>query len=81
MKKQKVNYYLIKYAALENASIKAKKEVSFEIKLASQLLLDELVSTRNKLHLEQRINQAIDDRDEIAFLELSKRYQVYAYEF
>ncbi|WP_182200873.1 IDEAL domain-containing protein [Paraliobacillus salinarum] len=81
MKKQKVNYCLERYAVLKHSPIKAKKEISFEIKLASQLLLDELVVKWNKSNLEQRINQAIDNQDETAFQELSKSYQAYAYEF
>ncbi|CQR47063.1 hypothetical protein BN1058_01352 [Paraliobacillus sp. PM-2] len=81
MKKQKANYLLSSFAAVKDSPIKAKKEISFEIKLASQLLLDDLVSRWNKSQLEQRINEAIDHQDKIAFLQLSKEYQAYTYEF
>ncbi len=81
MKTQKVNYVLRKYSAKNGSSFKAKREISFEIKLASRLVLDELVSTWNKSNLEQRINDSIDEEDKVAFLKLSKEYQFYAYEF
>ncbi|GAA5416724.1 hypothetical protein Pryu01_01762 [Paraliobacillus ryukyuensis] len=81
MKKQKTNFVLSTYSALEGTPIKAKKEISFEIKLASRLLLDELVSTWNKSNLEQRINESIDQKDKPTFMRLSKAYQTYTYEF
>lgn len=81
MKKQKVNFILSRYSAVVGSPIKAKREISFEIQLASRLVLDTLVTEWNKSNLEQQINDSIDNQDKEAFLYLSKAYQNYAYEY
>ena len=81
MKKHKVNYTLKAFDGSKNASIQAKREISFEIKLASRLILDALVSEWNKSNLENRINDSIDNQDKETFLQLSKQYQTYSWEY
>lgn len=57
--------------------LKARREISYEIKLSSRILLDELCFKWNKKLLLSRIDQAIDTRDKELFLKLSAQYQVY----
>ncbi|MFD2639289.1 IDEAL domain-containing protein [Piscibacillus salipiscarius] len=77
MKKQVTSYVLIKYQFPKRVAIKAKREVPYEIKLAARLVLDELVFMWNKNALEEQINTAIDQGDQRAFDELSKKYAKY----
>lgn len=72
MKKQKNIYRFIPY---EGQPLKAKREISFEIKLHSRLLLDELCYQWNKDMLEKKINKAIDTRNKKDFLYLSNKYK------
>ena len=81
MKKHKVNYTLKAFNGRKNVSIKAKREISFEIKLAARLILDALVSDWNKSNLENQINDSIDKQDKETFLQLSKKYQTYSWEY
>ena len=81
MKKHKVNYTLKAFDGRKIASIEAKREISFEIKLASRLILDALVSDWNKSNLENQINHAIDNHDKETFLQLSKKYKTYSWEY
>lgn len=81
MKKHKVNYTLRAFNGKKDSPIKAKREISFEIKLASTLILDSLVSQWNKSNLENKINDSIDKQDKETFLHLSKQYQSYSWEY
>ena len=80
MKKQKVIYKLKEFNGRSRLKLKAKREISFEIKLASKLILDELCFAWNKAHLEQQINESIDDNDKRTFMSLSKQYEPYTWE-
>ena len=71
MKKQKVDYHYIKY---EGQVLQAKREIPFEIKLSSRLLLDELCFNWNKERFINQINDSIDVRDREEFLRLSRMY-------
>lgn len=71
MKKQKVIYRYIKY---DGQVLKAKREIPYEIKLASRLLLDELCFNWNRERFINQINDSIDTRDKNKFLHLSKMY-------
>lgn len=71
MKKQKVDYLFMKYTG---QPLQAKREISYGIKLSSQLLLDELCFRWNKERLETAINHAIDTSNEQDFLQFSKEY-------
>ncbi|GAA0490556.1 hypothetical protein GCM10008986_15710 [Salinibacillus aidingensis] len=75
MKKQKQSYILVKYENCSPQPFKAKKEISYEIKLASRLILDELTFSHNKAVIEKQINSAIDSDNRSEFYELSKKYQ------
>ncbi len=74
MEKQKIDYQYLRY---EGKVIKAHREISFEFKLVSQLILDELCFNWNKQNLEKAINQALDMRNEIEFMQLTEAYQQY----
>ncbi|KGX92574.1 hypothetical protein N781_14670 [Pontibacillus halophilus JSM 076056 = DSM 19796] len=80
MKKEKVSYSLSWYTFHGRKVIHARREVPYEVTLASRLVLDELMYTWNKNHLESLINEAIDQGDRDRFVELSERYKPYTYE-
>lgn len=71
MKKQKVDYRYIKY---EGQELQAKREIPFEIKLSSRLLLDELCFNWNKERFINQINDSIDARDKKEFIRLTNIY-------
>jgi len=71
MKKQKVDYRYIKY---EGQALQAKREIPYEIKLSSRLLLDELCFNWNKERFLNQIDDSIDARNKDHFLQLSKLY-------
>ncbi|GAA0471060.1 IDEAL domain-containing protein [Alkalibacillus silvisoli] len=77
MKNQVTSYVLIRYQFPKTIAIKARREVPYEFKLASRLLLDEMVFNFNKGLLEERINEAIDKQDIEQFKKLSKQYAKY----
>ncbi|MFC4388643.1 IDEAL domain-containing protein [Gracilibacillus marinus] len=80
MKKQKMNYQLVPFVQNSNKEILARREISYEIKLASQLILDNLCFNWNKARLDERINQAIDDRNHQDFIMYSDSYKDYIWE-
>lgn len=75
MKKQKTVY---RYNRATGPVLSAKREISYEIKLSSRLILDELCFNWNKNHLQEAINRAIDESNEETFQKLSKLYQLYS---
>ncbi|UOR13237.1 IDEAL domain-containing protein [Halobacillus amylolyticus] len=77
MRKQKVIYVLRRDPGFRNREITAKKELSFGIRLASRLLLDQLSFQFNKERLNKQINSAIDNNDREEFDRLSEQYQFY----
>lgn len=80
MKKQKVVYMLRRFSEVRYKKIIAKREISFDIKLAAKLFLDELTFKRNKNYLEELINEAIEANDRERFYELSTVYASYTKE-
>lgn len=79
MKKQKVAY-LLRKQGFGKKKIQARLEISFELKLAARLILDEITYRWNKQILEQKINAAIDHGDRKEFESLSKDYQPFTWE-
>ncbi|MFP7479598.1 IDEAL domain-containing protein [Terribacillus saccharophilus] len=79
MKKHKVVYRLQR-TKRKRAYVTAKREISFEVKLATRLMLDEFYFTWNKSRLEAQINECIDQRDTERFKELSAAYRPYTFE-
>ncbi|WP_430787869.1 IDEAL domain-containing protein [Virgibacillus flavescens] len=77
MKKQKTFYRYYRY---DGKPIAAKREISYEFKLVSRLLMDELCFKWNKDKLEDAINRSIDQGDKEKFLELSKAYKHFIWE-
>ncbi|GGF16225.1 hypothetical protein GCM10010954_13570 [Halobacillus andaensis] len=80
MRKQKLIYVLRRDPGFRNREITAKRELSFGIKLASRLLLDELSFQFNKERLDEEINMAIANNDRAEFERLSLKYQPYTWE-
>ncbi|WP_079529290.1 IDEAL domain-containing protein [Halobacillus hunanensis] len=80
MRKQKVIYVLRRNPGFRNREITAKRELSFGIRLASRLLLDELSFQFNKEQIDKQINLAIDNDDRQEFHRLSEKYQPYTWE-
>lgn len=74
MKKQKSKINLFRYSG---STLYAKREISFDIKLSSRLILDQLCNRWNKQELEKQINKAIDTGDELTFKSFSKIYKHY----
>lgn len=72
MKKQLNPYSVMRY---KGEPIKARREISYEIKLTTRLLLDELCFQWNKQRLEKAINGALDNEDRQLFYELSNEYR------
>lgn len=53
----------------------AKRDVPYDIKLSSRLLLDELCFKWNKQYIINCIDEAIDQRNEEAFIKYSQLYK------
>ncbi|MEC5423717.1 IDEAL domain-containing protein [Virgibacillus sp. C22-A2] len=77
MKKEKSVY---RYCRFNGSVLHAKREIPYEIKLYSKLVLDELCFNWNKEKLEVAINSAIDSGNREAFYELSKVYSHFIWE-
>jgi uncharacterized protein YpiB (UPF0302 family) len=77
MKKEKVIY---RYCRYEGKHLQAKREISYDVKLISRLVLDEICFNWNKSQLEAAINNAIDSNDKEAFMQLSKAYKYFVWE-
>ncbi|WP_163537156.1 IDEAL domain-containing protein [Gracilibacillus sp. YIM 98692] len=80
MKKEKVIYRLKSFEGTARKRINARREIPYELKLASQLVLDELCFHWNKARLEEELNESIDQNDQTKFKELSEEYQNYVWE-
>lgn len=82
MKKHKVSYQLKVFHYVDAPyPIQARKEVAFEIQLAAQLLLDDLISEYNKASFDREVNHAIDNHDNSRLLELCKNSHHYLLEY
>ncbi|ASK60895.1 hypothetical protein CFK37_01050 [Virgibacillus phasianinus] len=77
MKKQKIYYRYYRY---DGKPLVAKREILYEFKLTSRLLLDELCFQWNKEKLEDAINSSIDKGDKENFLKLSQAYKHFIWE-
>lgn len=77
MKKEKIMYRFICY---KGRPIDAKKEVSFEIKLVSRMVLDELCFNWNKEKLLDDLDRSFDHGNQEEFLRISEEYKQYVWE-
>lgn len=77
MKKQK---QILKYYRYKGKVIPARREVAFELQLASRLELDELCFDYNKEKLETAINHALATGDRESFMKLSEAYKEFIWE-
>lgn len=74
MEKEKVMMTFFRY---NGKPVQAKREVSYEMKLQAQLILDEICFHYNKSKVEADLNRAIDDRNESDFKRCSDIYKEY----
>ncbi|WP_010650157.1 IDEAL domain-containing protein [Oceanobacillus massiliensis] len=77
MKKEKIVYRFFRY---EGQRLDAKREIPYEIRIASRLVLDELCFNWNKKQLEEDINGSIDKGNKDQFMKLSKAYRHFVWE-
>lgn len=77
MKKEKFVY---RYCRYDGKQLQAKREISYDVKLISRLVLDEICFNWNKSQLEAAINNAIDSGDKEAFIQLSESYKHFVWE-
>lgn len=77
MKKEKIIY---RYNRYDGKMLQAKREIPYELRLASQLILDELCFNWNKAYLEDAINLSLETGDKETFLQLSKAYRHFIWE-
>ncbi|MDY0406268.1 hypothetical protein P5G51_013485 [Virgibacillus sp. 179-BFC.A HS] len=77
MKKEKVVYRFNRYVG---KTLHVKKEISFEIRLGSRLLLDELCFNLNQAQLEKQLNAALENGDAAMFRQISEAYKQYVWE-
>jgi len=77
VKKQKLIYRYYRYSG---NVLHARREIPYELKLTTRLLLDELCFNWNKKRLEENINRAIDAGDKQTFLDLSEKYRHFIWE-
>ncbi|HLQ71918.1 MAG TPA: IDEAL domain-containing protein [Bacillota bacterium] len=74
MKNKQIVYRYYRY---DGKPLQAKREIPYDIKITSRLLLDELCFKWNKEYLTVLIDEALDHHDEAAFRHLSKKYGHY----
>ncbi|WP_047982525.1 hypothetical protein [Ornithinibacillus contaminans] len=77
MKKEKVIYRFCPY---EGKVLNARREISFEIRLSSRLLLDELCFNWNKQVLEKKLNNSIEKGNIEEFRSVREQYLQYIWE-
>ncbi|HAM79934.1 hypothetical protein [Ornithinibacillus bavariensis] len=77
MKKERVVYHFYPY---EGNVLNAKREISFEIKLSSRMILDEICFNWNKKMLEEKINSSIQKGNKEDFVKVRERYLQYIWE-
>jgi DNA gyrase/topoisomerase IV subunit A len=77
MKKEKVNYLFCPY---DGKVLIARREISFEIRLTSRLILDELCFNWNKKMLEEKINLSIQKGNKEEFASVREEYIQYIWE-
>jgi len=77
MKKEKITYRYYRY---NGKVLRAKREIPYEVKILSRLMLDELCFKWNQEKMKEAINSAIDRGDKETFIKLSKQYKRYMYE-
>ncbi|MBU5465608.1 hypothetical protein KQI49_02040 [Virgibacillus sp. MSJ-26] len=77
MEKEKVMYRFIRY---NGRAIDAKREVSFEIKLMSRMILDEICFNWNKEKLLEDLDYSFVHGNQKEFLRISEEYKQYVWE-
>lgn len=77
MKKEKLIY---KYKRYEGNVSSARKEIPFEFRLTSRMILDEICFQYNKQIIETSINQAIADDNKEKFMKSSEAFKQFIWE-
>lgn len=81
MKTQRISYRLKRPINTFGKTFVAQREISFEIRLCAQLMMDQVVSKSNKANFDLKINDAIDTRNKELFKEIAENDQHYAWEY
>ncbi|MBP2076688.1 hypothetical protein [Oceanobacillus polygoni] len=77
MKKEKIVYRFYRY---EGEKLQAKREIPYELRLFSRLILDELCFNWNKNRLEEDINSSIEKGNKEEFVKASEAYRHFIWE-
>lgn len=77
MRNKQIVYRYFRY---NGKPLHARREIPYEIKITSRLLLDELCFKWNKEKLITAINRSIDQGNKQEFMSLSKRYAQFIWE-
>lgn len=77
MEKARTVYQFRRY---DGESLKAKREIPYEIRLQAKLILDELCFNWNKKMLEQKLNESLERDNKKEFMRLSNVYKQYIWE-
>ncbi|WP_042149243.1 hypothetical protein [Paucisalibacillus sp. EB02] len=77
MKKEQVTYRFCPY---DGKVLNARREISFEIRLTSRLILDEICFNWNKKMLEEKINRSIQKGNKEEFASIREEYLQYIWE-
>lgn len=72
MKREKVSLRLLRYTG---KPVQGKREIPFEMRLLARLQLDTICFRYNQKKLEEAINQALLEKNEKDFKDLSERYR------
>lgn len=77
MEKARLVYQFHRY---NGESLKAKREIPYELQLHARLVLDELCFVWNKQKLEEELNDSLETGNKEEFLKLSKIYKQFLWE-
>jgi len=77
MKNKQIVYRYYRY---NGKPLQAKREIPYEIKITTRLLLDEICFKWNKEKLASAIDAALEHNDESTFKILSEKYSQYIWE-
>lgn len=77
MEKARTVYQFRRY---DGESLKARREIPYELRLQAQLILDELCFKWNKKMLQKQLDYSIDTENKEEFMRLSEVYRHFLWE-
>jgi len=77
MEKARTVYQFRRY---DGESLKARREIPYELRLQAQLILDELCFKWNKKMLQKQLDYSIDAENKEEFMRLSEVYRHFLWE-